>query len=101
METHRTNIHNLVPPAIVSYIIPLGIAFIAYILRTIADLTCSSFSQTCRNTSDLLSHISGVVICFMLIVGVTKAQQLKELFDRVKSAVQLLNNDGGGKSKRD
>jgi hypothetical protein len=70
-------------------------------LRSIADFTCSSYSQTCRNTSDLLSHIFGVVVIFMLIVGATKAKQLKDLFERLKSAIHLLTNEGGGKQKGD
>jgi atlastin len=82
------------------YIIPLAIATISYILRAVADLTCSSYSQTCRNTSELLSHIYAVVIIFLLIVGGTKAQQLKEFFGRVKSAIELIAN-GGDKAKRD
>jgi len=83
-----------------TYIIPLAVATISYILRAVADLTCSSYSQTCRNTSELLSHIYAVVIIFLLIVGGTKAQQLKEFFGRVKSAIELVAN-GGDKAKRD
>jgi atlastin len=84
-----------------TYIIPLAIATASYVLRAVADLTCSEYSQTCRNTSDLLSHIYAVVIIFLLIIGATKAQQLKEFFGRVKSAVQLVANGAGGKEKRD
>jgi len=84
-----------------TYIIPLTIATASYILRAVADLTCSDYSQTCRNTSELLSHIYVVVIIFLLIIGATKAQQLKEFFGRLKNAVQLVANGAGGKEKRD
>mmetsp|Transcript_43312 Transcript_43312/g.44003 ORF Transcript_43312/g.44003 Transcript_43312/m.44003 type:complete len:588 (+) Transcript_43312:109-1872(+) len=86
-----------------TYIVPLSIAFVSYILRAVTDGTCSSYSETCRNTSALLSHVYAVVICFMIIIAATKAQQLKELFGRVKGAFQLVVNDssGGTKQKRD
>ena len=63
-------------------------------------MTCSSYSQTCRNTSELLSHIYAVVIIFLIIIGATKAQQLKEFFGRLKGAVELVAN-GDGKLKKD
>ena len=81
--------------------VPLTVATASYILRAVADMTCSPYSQTCRNTSELLSHIYAVVIIFLLIIGATKAQQLKEFFSRVKSAVQLVANGGDGKMKSD
>merc|ERR1712194_368720 len=83
-----------------TYIIPLTIATASYILRAVADLTCSDYSQTCRNTSELLSHIYVVVIIFLLIMGATKAQQLKEFFGRLKSAVHLVANGAGCKEKK-
>jgi len=84
-----------------TYIIPLGIATASYILRAVADLTCSGYSQTCRNTSELLSHIYAVVIIFLIIIGATKAKQLKEFFGRLKGAVQLVTNNGDSKVKKD
>ena len=83
------------------YIIPLGIATASYILRAVADLTCSGYSQTCRNTSELLSHIYAVVIIFLIIIGATKAKQLKEFFGRLKGAVQLVANNGDSNVKKD
>jgi len=86
-----------------TYIIPLMLAITSYILRAIADGTCSSYSQTCRNTSEFLSHVYAVVIFFMIIVGTTKAQQFKESFGRLKGAFQLIfsDNSGGKKQKVD
>jgi hypothetical protein len=37
----------------------------------------------------------------MMIIGATKAKQIKDLLERVKSAFQLMNEGGGGKQKND
>merc|ERR1712224_654235 len=76
------------------YIIPLTIAFISFILGAIFDGTCSSYSQSCRNTSELLSHVFAVVAFFMIIVACPKAQQIKEFFDRVAHLIGLDNGEG-------
>jgi atlastin len=83
-----------------SYILPLAIALVAYILRVLADTTCSSWSTVCRSGSDFLSHLYAVVIFFMLILAATKAKQIKEVADRVRGALQLIFADGG-KEKKD
>ncbi|KAL3904482.1 MAG: hypothetical protein SGILL_010052 [Bacillariaceae sp.] len=82
-----------------TYALPLTIAFVAYILGTIADWTCAPWSQVCRRSSEFFSHIYAVTICFMVIIVATKAKQVKELFERVKSAFQLLSD--GGKQKKE
>eukprot|EP00536_Pseudo-nitzschia_multiseries_P003452 jgi/Psemu1/236703/estExt_Genewise1.C_530078 len=85
-----------------TYIVPLTVATASYILRAVADMTCSNVSQTCRNTSELLSHVYAVVIIFLMIIAATKAQQVKEFFNRVKGAVVLVANSGGdNKLKKD
>eukprot|EP00548_Thalassiothrix_antarctica_P005198 CAMPEP_0194141194 /NCGR_PEP_ID=MMETSP0152-20130528/10655_1 /TAXON_ID=1049557 /ORGANISM="Thalassiothrix antarctica, Strain L6-D1" /LENGTH=569 /DNA_ID=CAMNT_0038839743 /DNA_START=99 /DNA_END=1808 /DNA_ORIENTATION=- len=73
-----------------TYILPLVIALAAYILRVFADTTCSSWSSVCRKSSDFLSHLYAVVACFMLIIGLTKAQQIRALVRRVKQAFEVL-----------
>jgi len=83
-----------------TYIIPMTIAIISYILRVVADFSCSGWSSVCRKSSDMLSHIFAVVACFMLILAMTKAQQLKEIFSKVKSALELFFHDHG-KVKKD
>jgi hypothetical protein len=83
------------------YAIPISVAFMAYMLRWMADWTCSPYSQMCRNTSEFLSHIYAVVVCFLVIIVMTKAKQVKELFDRLKGAIQLVINDSSGKQKND
>lgn len=87
--------------SICRYILPIIVATASYILRAVADFTCSPYSQTCRATSELLSHIYAVVIIFLLIIGATKAQQLKEFFGRFKAAVEIVANGGDGKIKKD
>lgn len=82
-----------------TYILPLAIAIVAYIFRVIADNTCSSWSSVCRTSSDFLSHLYAVVVCFMLILALTKAKQIKEVADRVKTALNLLMADGSKKKK--
>jgi hypothetical protein len=83
-----------------SYIIPLSIALIAYVLRVIADTTCSSWSSVCRSSSDFLSHLYAVVLCFMLILAATKAQQIKAVVNRITGALELVMEDRG-KAKKD
>mmetsp|Transcript_5241 Transcript_5241/g.14868 ORF Transcript_5241/g.14868 Transcript_5241/m.14868 type:complete len:577 (-) Transcript_5241:128-1858(-) len=84
------------------YIIPGALAMISIVLRWIADSTCSSWSSTCRAGSEFFSHIYAMVFFFMLIVAATKAKQMKEVFKRVMTAIQVLIGDGGaGKDKKD
>lgn len=79
----------------------MGVALAAFILRWIADTTCSPYSQVCRTSSDFLSHIYAVVICFLMIVGATKAKQIKDLVHRLKAAFEALNTADAGKLKKD
>ena len=71
----------------------MGIAFVAFVLRWIADLTCSPYSHVCRKSSEFLSEVYAVVIIFLLIVGATKAKQVQEVFGRVKAALLVLTSD--------
>jgi len=82
-----------------TYILPMAVAGISFILRWIADFTCSGWSQTCKASSDLLSHVYMAVFFFLVIVGSTKAKQISDLLDRVKAAIQLLANDGSSNQK--
>jgi len=83
-----------------TYALPLAIALVAFILRWIADMTCSSYSQVCRKSSDFLSHIYAVVVIFLMIVGGTKAKQIKDLVNKMKTAFEVMSSDGG-KVKKD
>ena len=76
-----------------SYALPMAVAMISYILRWIADATCSPYSHVCKKSSDFLSHIYAVVIIFLLIVGATKAKQVREVVHRFQTAIQVVNGD--------
>lgn len=83
-----------------TFLIPSGIAVMSYILRTIADATCSSWSQTCRASSDALSHILAVAFIFLFIVYLTKAKQIHDKFKQIKSAASVMFADDGGSASK-
>lgn len=99
--SHLCFLFSLVRAIICSYAIPLTVALVAFILRWIADATCSPYSHVCRKSSDLFSHIYAVVIIFLLIVGATKAKQVKDFVNKIKTVLETMNGNGGGKQKRD
>eukprot|EP00980_Cylindrotheca_fusiformis_P031089 scaffold25815_cov147-Cylindrotheca_fusiformis.AAC.1 len=82
-----------------TYVVPLTVALVSFILRFFADNTCSPYSGVCKKSSEFLSHVYAVVVCFMLIVALTKAQQVRELIVRIKAAAQVMNEPS--KNKRD
>merc|ERR1712150_282251 len=73
-----------------TFIIPLTIGFISISLRWVADSTCSSWSQTCKASSDVFSHVYQVVFFFLLIVSFTKAKQVAVVAGRVKTACSVI-----------
>lgn len=83
-----------------TYLIPMTVAALSFILRWIADSTCSSWSQTCRAGSDVLSHIYSVVFFFLMIVGTTKTKQIVDAFGRMKVALSALSGGGSNNGKR-
>lgn len=74
----------------IRYILPTVVAAVSYVLRWIADFTCSGWSQTCRASSDMLSHIYMAVFFFLVIIASTKAKQIKDLTERAKAAYRML-----------
>lgn len=82
------------PPFLQSYIIPLTIGFISIVLRWIADFTCSSWSETCRVGSEVLSHVYQVVFFFIIIVASTKAKHVTDAAKRFKKALEVMSNTG-------
>jgi len=94
-------VKNIVfPMHIFRYLLPMVVACMSYILRWIADFTCSGWSQTCAASSELLSHLYMVVFFFLVIVASTKAKQVSDLLDRVKTAYRMLT-DAPAKAKHD
>lgn len=98
MPVHGDEISHIFSPFFCHrFFVPFWIFVVSYVLRLVADYSCSPFSQTCRNTSDLLSHTTAVVFFFMIILGLAKAFEAKEA---VKGAYNLVVG-GGGKQKKD
>ena len=83
------------------YIVPLLIGFVSILLRTIADWTCTSWSQTCKVGSEVLSHIYQVVFFFLVIVASTKAKQVSEAAGRMKKALEVVRGADSNKKKHD
>jgi len=86
-----------------TFIFPTGIAVLSYILRNLADMTCSSWSQTCRAGSDALSHILAVSVLFLGIVYATKAKHVNEKISHIIAACNTVLSLGEttSKEKRD
>jgi atlastin len=84
-----------------TYLIPLAIAAVSAILRWFTDLTCSSHSATCRASSEVLHHIYMVVFFFLLIVGATKAQQIKQILTRFRTALEVMSDGSSKNTKND
>jgi len=76
-----------------TYLLPMIVATLSYVLRWVADFSCSSWSQTCRASSELLSHIYMVVFFFMVIVAATKAKQISGMLNRAKAAYRMMFAD--------
>lgn len=76
--------------------VPSIVAFLSYIGRFVVDTSCSSWSQTCKASSDILSQVLSVVFLFLIIVLSTKTKQLAELYAKVRSAFLLFTGGGVG-----
>lgn len=77
------------------YLIPMAIAAAAFILRTLADASCSSWSTTCKRTSEGLGHIYVVIFLF---VAITSAGRIKQFMEHLKNVLPLLLGAGGQQS---
>ena len=77
--------------------IPLSIGFISIVFRWAADWTCSSWSQTCRSSSEFFSHVYQVVFFFLVIIGSTKIKQVSEAAQRMNVAWKAMQ---GGSSNQ-
>merc|ERR1712154_565625 len=84
-----------------TYIIPITIGIISITVRWTTDWTCSSWSQTCKASSDFFHHVYQVVFFFLAIIGATKAQQMSEAAGRIKGALIAVQGGGGNTSSVD
>lgn len=73
------------------YLVPTLIALTSFIVRWFTDMTCGAW--VCRATSEVLSHVYVVVICFLVIVAATKAKQIKDTLKRIRKAVEVMTNE--------
>jgi hypothetical protein len=76
------------------------IALLAIVLRWLTDMTCSPYSEICRAGSDLFSHVYAVILIFFVIIGATKAQQVKAVLKKFQSAWEVMNDSPASGSKR-
>jgi len=73
-----------------TYVLPVIVAVGSYILRTVVDLSCTSWSQTCKASSDVLGQVTSVILLFLLIVGISKAKLISARVNQFKSALQVM-----------
>ena len=63
------------------YLVPMGIAAAAFVLRHLADASCSSWSTTCRRTSEGLGNVYVVIFLF---IAISSAGRIKQFIDHLK-----------------
>jgi hypothetical protein len=73
---------------------------VSWFAHHVNRLGCPASYSLCRTVAELLSHTYAVALCFILILVATKAQQMTEIMQRFKAAIELLA-DSGGKAKKD
>ncbi len=66
------------------YAIPMGIAVVAFILRWIADTSCSSWSSTCKLTSEIMGHLYMAIFTVLLIIS---AGRIKGLYSHLRAFI--------------
>ena len=84
-----------------TWLLPMAMAFLAYILRWFTDMTCSPYSQVCKASSEVLSHAYAVVFCFLAILAATKLKQIQELWQRFYAALEILLDEKTENTKHD
>jgi len=70
--------------------VPFVIGVASYILRKVADTSCTSWSDTCCAGSNVLSEVQIVVFIFLGIVSMTKAKQFRVLFNNMMALYRTL-----------
>jgi len=69
------------------YFLPMSVAAGAFLLRYIADTSCSSWSDTCRKTSHGLSMVYVSIFLFILISGFKSFKAALHRISRIVSSV--------------
>ena len=71
------------------YIVPLVIAFIAFVLRWVAETSCSREHRTlCTNVSDAMGHIYVGIFTFIAILS---ANRIKQGYDHMKHVLPIIS----------
>ncbi|KAG5184944.1 anti-viral guanylate-binding protein [Tribonema minus] len=69
------------------FLVPMGIAAAAFVLRFFADASCSSWSTTCRRTADGLGH---VYVAIFLFIAISSAGRIKQFIDHLRTVVPII-----------
>jgi atlastin len=80
------------------YILPLAVGMAAFVLRWIADTSCSSWSTTCARASDSLGHVYASIFFFILIVS---AGRIKQFMAHMMAVLPVLSGVGIGMSTKE
>lgn len=101
MLSHFTN--TPLSNAIRSFLIPMVIIVVTWVAHHVQNLTCprSITPMLCQVVAELLSHSFAVAMCFIVIVAMTKAQQMSEIAHRFQAAIELFAASSGEKQKKD
>jgi len=70
--------------------VPFVIGVASYIRCKVADTSCTSWSDTCRARSNVLSEVQIVVFIFLGIVSMTKAKQFRVPFNNMMALYRTL-----------
>jgi len=76
------------------YIIPLLVAFAAFVLRWVAETSCSREHRSlCTNVSDAMGHIYVGIFTFIVIIS---ANRIKQMYDHMRQVAPILFGELGG-----
>eukprot|EP00953_Heterococcus_sp_UTEX-ZZ885_P010386 6067-Heterococcus_DN1.PRE.2 len=74
------------------YLLPMAIAAAAFVLRFMADASCSSWSKTCRRTADGLGH---VYVAIFVFIAISSAGRMKQFVDHLRNVLPVLLGTAG------
>jgi hypothetical protein len=79
------------------YLLPMAIAAAAFVLRFMADASCSSWSKTCRRTADGLGH---VYVAIFVFIAISSAGRMKQFVDHLRLVHRKLHFAAGNSSQQ-
>mmetsp|Transcript_38518 Transcript_38518/g.49085 ORF Transcript_38518/g.49085 Transcript_38518/m.49085 type:complete len:622 (+) Transcript_38518:85-1950(+) len=87
MNAQRNPWHN-----IEYYVVPILLAAFAFIMQWVADLSCSGWSDTCKQGSHMLGHVYVTIFAFMVIMSFGKISQL---IQHMRNIIKLMAGGTG------